>query len=101
VSGSPQDWGAGGRFKLAQVWRQDGAETWVLVHVEVQSQADATFAERMYVYNYRLRESPALAVTAVWVAVADHSGGLVSWCSALACRGGLSCPVRSCYNHAA
>jgi len=40
--------------KLAQVWRQDGAEAWVLVHVEVQSQEDAAFAERMYVYNYRL-----------------------------------------------
>ncbi len=40
--------------KLAQVWRQDGAEAWVLIHVEVQSQEDAAFAERMYVYNYRL-----------------------------------------------
>ena len=40
--------------KLAQVWRPDGAEAWVLVHVEVQSQEDAAFAERMYVYNYRL-----------------------------------------------
>jgi len=37
-----------------QVWRQDGAEAWVLVHVEVQSQEDPAFAERMYVYNYRL-----------------------------------------------
>ena len=40
--------------KLARVWRQDGAEAWVLIHVEVQSQEDTTFAERMYVYNYRL-----------------------------------------------
>jgi hypothetical protein len=40
--------------KPAQVWRQNGAEAWVLVHVEVQSQEDAAFAERMYVYNYRL-----------------------------------------------
>ncbi len=37
-----------------RVWRQDGAEAWVLVHVEVQSQAEADFAERMYIYNYRL-----------------------------------------------
>jgi len=40
--------------KLAQVWRKDGSEAWVLVHVEVQNWKDATFAERMYVYNYRL-----------------------------------------------
>ena len=33
--------------KLVRVWRQDGAEAWVLVHVEVQSQAEAEFAERM------------------------------------------------------
>ncbi len=37
-----------------RVWRQDGAEAWVLVHGEVQSQAEADFAERMYIYNYRL-----------------------------------------------
>ncbi|MBI2939703.1 MAG: hypothetical protein HYY04_04630, partial [Chloroflexi bacterium] len=42
--------------KLAKVWRRDGQETWVLVHVEVQVQVqeEADFAERMYVYNYRL-----------------------------------------------
>jgi hypothetical protein len=40
--------------KLVKVWRRDGAEAWVLVHVEVQSQAEAGFAQRMYVYNYRL-----------------------------------------------
>jgi len=40
--------------KLAQVWRQDGGEAWVLAHVEVQGQPEAHFAERLYVYNYRL-----------------------------------------------
>ena len=40
--------------KLAKVWRRDGEETWVLIHIEVQSQVDANFAQRMYVYNYRL-----------------------------------------------
>jgi hypothetical protein len=45
----------GKRFtdKLFKVWRQDGEETWILVHVEVQSQEDSGFAERMFVYNYR------------------------------------------------
>ncbi len=55
--------------KLAKVWRKDGAEAWVLIHVEVQSQEEAEFAERMYVYNYRLfdryhRQVASLAVLA-------------------------------------
>jgi hypothetical protein len=40
--------------KLVKVWRQDGVEVWVLIHVEVQGQAEADFAKRMYTYNYRL-----------------------------------------------
>jgi hypothetical protein len=45
----------GKRFtdKLFKVWRRDGEETWILVHIEVQSQEDSDFAERMFVYNYR------------------------------------------------
>lgn len=40
--------------KLVQVYTREGAETWVLVHVEVQGDAEAGFAERMYVYHDRL-----------------------------------------------
>ena len=40
--------------KLVKVWRRDGREAWVLVHVEVQSQVERTFPRRMYIYNYRL-----------------------------------------------
>lgn len=40
--------------KLVKVWRGDGEEVWVLIHVEIQSQVQADFAERMYVYNYRI-----------------------------------------------
>lgn len=39
---------------LVKVWLKDGQEEWILVHVEVQSQYDADFPERMFVYNYRL-----------------------------------------------
>jgi hypothetical protein len=46
----------GQRFvdKLVQVWRSDGEERWVLVHLEVQSFEETNFAQRMYVYHYRL-----------------------------------------------
>src|SRR5260370_42362550 len=40
--------------KLFKVWLQDGQETWVLIHVELQNQRDGAFAERMYIYNYRI-----------------------------------------------
>ena len=40
--------------QLVQVWRNDGHEAWVLVHVEVQGWKQLGVAERMYVYNYRL-----------------------------------------------
>jgi hypothetical protein len=55
--------------KLVKVWRKDGAEQWVLVHVEVQTSRDEDFARRMYVYNYRIvdrynREVASLAVLA-------------------------------------
>lgn len=40
--------------KLVKVWRATGQEEWVLIHVEVQTQEEAEFARRMYVYNYRL-----------------------------------------------
>jgi hypothetical protein len=40
--------------KLVKVWTKDGAECWVLIHVEVQTARDAEFPRRMYVYNYRV-----------------------------------------------
>lgn len=42
--------------KLVKVWRKSGEQVWVLVHIEVQSQYQKKFAERMYTYNYRLRD---------------------------------------------
>jgi len=40
----------GKRFidKLVKVWLRDGEEKWLLLHIEVQSQADSDFAKRMY-----------------------------------------------------
>lgn len=61
--------------KLVKVWLNDGSETWLLVHIEVQGQTDPAFAQRMYIYQYRIfdhyaREVVSLAVlgdeTASW-----------------------------------
>ncbi len=37
--------------KLLSVYRKNGEEKWVYIHVEVQSQRDSDVAERMYIYN--------------------------------------------------
>jgi hypothetical protein len=46
--------------KLVRVWLRDEPddnEVWVLVHVEVQSQRDTLFAERMFRYHARLYDT--------------------------------------------
>jgi hypothetical protein len=40
--------------KLVKIWLLDGAETWFLIHIEVQSQKDEAFPLRMYIYRYRI-----------------------------------------------
>ncbi len=39
--------------KLFQVWLLDDQEIWILIHIEVQSQYDREFEQRMFIYNYR------------------------------------------------
>ena len=55
--------------KLVKVWTTGGIERWVLIHVEVQTTREASFSQRMYVYNYRIfdrynKEVASLAVLA-------------------------------------
>ena len=79
---------------LAQVWRQGGEEAWVLVHVEVQGQPQAEFAERMYVYNYRLYDRHQKHVASLAVLADEQAGwrpnefGYELW----GCRAGLVFP---------
>src|SRR5579862_2700529 len=40
--------------KLVKVWRKNGREVWVLLHIEVQTQRQRGFTLQMYVYNYRI-----------------------------------------------
>ena len=39
--------------KLYQVWLLEGQEVWILIHIEIQSQYEENFPQRMYIYNYR------------------------------------------------
>ncbi|MEZ4664348.1 MAG: hypothetical protein R2911_43000 [Caldilineaceae bacterium] len=40
--------------KLAKVFKKDGVEQWVYVHIEVQGGHETGFEQRVYTYNYRL-----------------------------------------------
>jgi hypothetical protein len=42
--------------KLVKVWRKNGRETWVLIHIEVQTQRDRRFPKRMFDYNRRISD---------------------------------------------
>jgi hypothetical protein len=42
--------------KLLKVYLKEGEETWLLLHLEVQSQTDRGFAQRMFRYHYRVYE---------------------------------------------
>lgn len=40
---------------LVKVWRRDGTERWVLIHIEVQGRYDRQFPKRMFDYWVRIR----------------------------------------------
>jgi len=40
--------------KLVKIYRKSGEENWILIHVEIQGQEESNFAQRMFIYNYRI-----------------------------------------------
>jgi hypothetical protein len=58
--------------KLVKVWRRDGEETWLLIHIEVQSQHETDFARRMFVYHYRIFDRYNRQVVSLAVLGDDH-----------------------------
>ena len=58
--------------KLFKVWLRDGKEAWILIHVEVQSQRDEDFGERMFVYHYRLYDRYRRPVVSLAVLADDE-----------------------------
>ena len=58
--------------KLVKVFTIEGAEQWVLIHIEVQGQRSEDFAKRMFTYFYRLLDRYGVAVTAVALFTDDN-----------------------------
>jgi hypothetical protein len=40
--------------QLVKVWLLAGESVWLLLHLEVQSQPESNFAERVFTYNFRI-----------------------------------------------
>lgn len=53
--------------KLLHVCSRQGAETWVLIHVEIQGEPERGFNARMYAYQYRLRDRYGVDVVSLAV----------------------------------
>lgn len=75
--------------KRVQVYTLEGAERWVLIHVEVQGEPERGFAERMYVYHYRLFDRYRVDVVSLAV-LADEMAG---YRPGEYCRGRWGCEV--------
>lgn len=58
--------------KLVKVWLKNGQDSWFLLHIEAQSYRDTGFAERMYIYQYRIRDLFKRGITALAI-LADDS----------------------------
>jgi len=51
--------------KLVKVTLKDGIEAILLVHIEVQNQVDGKFAERMFIYGYRIYDRYKMRVVSL------------------------------------
>jgi hypothetical protein len=81
--------------KLVRVTRIGGAEEWVLVHVDVQGKYDKAFAERIFVYNYRIYDKYRRPVASLAL-LADRSLKWKPDCfnySLLGCEMGIRFPT--------
>ncbi|MEI7696003.1 MAG: cytosolic protein [Chlorobium sp.] len=92
-----QDAELGTRFvdKLVRVTELGGVESWIYIHVEVQGTKQTEFAERMFVYNYRIFDRYKRPVASLAVLADEHK----SWkptsygFAVLGCRHTLEFPV--------
>lgn len=58
--------------KLFKVWRKDGREAWLLIHIEVQGKRERNFPERMFIYSYRIYDLHRRPVVSLAVLCDDN-----------------------------
>ena len=69
-----RDAASGRRYvdKLIKVFLPDGKETWLLIHIEVQSTADKLFPKRMLTYNNRISDAYDVDVVSLAILTDDN-----------------------------
>jgi hypothetical protein len=60
--------------KLVKAYQKDGAEKWLLVHIEVQGYTDKTFPFRMFTYFYRICDKFGQPVTSIAIFTDNDAG---------------------------
>lgn len=99
-----QDAELGRRFvdKLVQVHRLSGEEDWIYIHLEVQGTAQAEFAERIFVYNYRIYDRYRRPVASMAVLADDTASWKPQGFSydVLDCQMGIRFPVAKLLDYA-
>ena len=81
--------------KLIKVWRRNGEEQVVHIHVEVQGQPEAAFPQRMHVYHYRIFDRYQKPVVSLAILTDDRPSwrpdrfGYELW----GCRASLTFPI--------
>jgi hypothetical protein len=60
---------------LVKVYRINGEESWLYIHIEVQNQRDDDFPHRVYVYNYRIYDQYQQPITSLVILGDDD----ISW----------------------
>jgi len=94
----------GKRFadKLVQLWRTNGDEAWVLIHIEVQGQMESGFAKRMYTYNYRIFDRYNKPVASLAVLADDRPNWKPDSYSyeLLGCEAGIKFPIAKLLDYA-
>ena len=92
-----QDAELGTRFvdKLVRVSMFNGDESWIYIHLEVQGTKQAEFAQRMFVYNYRIYDRYKRPVASFAVLADEHKRWKPSTYgfSLLGCKHTLEFPV--------
>jgi hypothetical protein len=58
--------------KLVKVWRRDNSQSLVLAHIEIQSQYETDFQQRIFVYNYRIFDRYRLPVATLVILADDR-----------------------------
>ncbi len=58
--------------KLVRVTLKTGSVEWVYIHIEVQGNVESDFAERMFIYNYRLFDKYRFPIASLGVLADDR-----------------------------